>query len=112
MNRFKPAIPSDQDYFCDTFSWGRDVRGAYQDLFDVLSDDYRGGYSGERKAKLLLYIQHRAQREYGVVIHTGGGVFPEGQENHFGDPADIASLCDDYDSYEREEVQEFLCGIR
>lgn len=111
MNRFQNRPQSDQDYFCDTFSWGRDIRGEYQDLYDMLADDYRCGYHGERKLKLLLYIQHRAYREYGVILSTGQSRL-DAYDTHHGDPADIALLCEQYDSYEREEVQEFLAGIR
>lgn len=85
----------------------------YQDLYDQLADDYRGGYFGDRKTKLLLYIEHRAMRDYGVVIHTGTGFSRfDAEDTHHGDPAVIAGLCDDYDTFEREEVQEYLVGIR
>lgn len=85
----------------------------YQDLYDQLADDYRGGYHGDRKTKLLLYIEHRAMRDYGVVIHTGTGFSRfDTEDTHHGNPAVIAGLCEDYDSCEREEVQEYLVGIR
>ena len=83
----------------------------YQDLYDMLSDDYRGGYHGERKTKLLLYIVHRAYREYGVIVHTGSGFSPlDADDTHHGDPADIAAECDDYPC--DEDIREYLCGIR
>lgn len=119
MNRFKNKLTSDAEYTAKMEAlaiWGDRIPNAgevYQDLYDQLADDYRGGYYGPRKTKLLLYIEHRAMRDYGVVIHTGTGFSRfDTEDTHHGDPAVIAGLCEDYASYEREEVQEFLAGIR
>lgn len=126
MNRFKNSDYYQQfnkDWQADTSSkyltlssifasCGDESGESYQDLYDMLSDDYRCGYHGERKTKLLLYIAHRAYRDHGVIIHTGCGVFPGGEESTSTDPYELASVCEQYDSYEREEVREYLAGIR
>lgn len=118
MNRFKNILRDEKEPTETAIQfgfWPFDPPAAYQDLYDMLSDDYRGGYHGSRKTKLLLYIAHRAYREYGVIIHTGNGFAPlDANDTHHGDPADLAVLLDDY-SYsfvEHEDVLEFLAGIR
>lgn len=94
---------------CPPYLFQMDMPPVYQDLFDLASDDTHRG--GPRKSSLLLYIQARAFREHGIIVHTGSTVV-EGEDNHFGDPADMADLCEAYDSYERETVLEFLAGIK
>src|SRR5687767_10908126 len=66
----------------------------YQDLFDMLHDDYRCGYHGRRKTKLLLYIVHRAYREYGVILHTGDKSVRA--EDNSADPFDLAEACESF----------------
>ena len=127
MNRFKNRLLNYTEYAGPIRQLDHDAKigvyledelidaQSYQDLYDMLADDYRGGYHGERKTKLLLYIAHRAYREYGVVIHTGNGFAPlDSVDTHHGDPADISVLCEDYsyDYIEQEEIREYLIGIR
>lgn len=63
------------DLYDDDFAGHFDLdqtRQAYQDLYDLVSDSV-SRFSAPVKAKLLLYIAHRALREHDDIVSMGTG---------------------------------------